>query len=166
MRHGVSVVVRPGERRDVPEMLVLMRALAVFEGYIERFRVTEADLIEHGFGSAPRFGAFVAEHAGKIVGIAVHYQIPWTFDLKPTVILKELFVAEDARGRGVGHALFDRLRAHAVEIGAARVSWTVLADNDPAKRFYEGVGGAPDSIWEPWTMVLPGRASCDGADHP
>jgi GNAT superfamily N-acetyltransferase len=154
MKRGSSVIVRPFERRDVPEMLALMRALATFERYIDRFRVSEADLIEHGLGAAPSFGAFVAEQNGKLVGIAVHYRIPWTFDMKPTLILKELFVAEEARGWGVGRALFERLRAHATEIDAARISWTVLADNDAAKRFYTSVGGARDAVWEPWIMEL------------
>ncbi|ESY27091.1 hypothetical protein X749_23380 [Mesorhizobium sp. LNJC391B00] len=33
-----------------------------------------------------------------IVGIAVHYLIPWTYDLKPVVWLKELYVTEATRG--------------------------------------------------------------------
>jgi GNAT superfamily N-acetyltransferase len=102
-----AVLVRPFERRDVAAVLALMRELAVFERYIAHFRVTEADLLEHGFGAHPRFGVFVAEHGVAIIGIAVHYQIPWTFDLRPILVLKELFVSETARGLGAGTALFD-----------------------------------------------------------
>ena len=41
-----------------------MAALAEFEGYADEFAVSEADLEAHGFGDAPRFGAFVADDGG------------------------------------------------------------------------------------------------------
>ncbi|ESX07397.1 hypothetical protein X727_20250 [Mesorhizobium sp. L103C119B0] len=75
------VRIRPFERQDVGAVLALMRALAVFEGYDDKLRVTEANLIEHGLGPSPRFGVLVAEREGVIVGIAVHYLIP--LDLRP-----------------------------------------------------------------------------------
>jgi len=80
------LAVRPFQRHDVPDVLRLMRGLAIFEGYIDKFRVTEADLVEHGLGDNPRFGVLLAELCGRTVGIAVHYVIPWTYDLKPTLL--------------------------------------------------------------------------------
>jgi len=144
--------IRPFEHGDIGDVLALMRGLAVFEGYIDDFRVTETDLIDHGLGPSPRFGVFVAALAGKIVGIAVHYQIPWTYDLKPVVVLKELFVAEEARGLGAGEALFQQLATYAREIGASKVAWTVLEGNEAAMRFYERQGGAPDTVWQNWRV--------------
>ncbi len=46
--------------------------------------------------------------------MAVTYIIPWTYDLKPTVILKELFIHESARGEGIGKALMKRVASYAV----------------------------------------------------
>ncbi|WP_192247547.1 GNAT family N-acetyltransferase [Mesorhizobium caraganae] len=119
-------MVRPFGRQDVGAVLALMRALAVFEGYDDKFRLTEADLVEHGLGPSPRFGVLVAEREDVIVGIAVHYIIPWTYDLKPVVWLKELYVAEAAGGMAVGHALVEQLRQYAAGIGASAIKWTVL----------------------------------------
>lgn len=150
-----TLSVRPFDHRDVPKVLALMRGLAVFEGYIDTFAVTEKDLIVHGLGDAPRFGVLVAEVDGHVVSIAVHYVIPWTYDLKPTVVLKELFVEEGARSSGAGAALIAALRHHAAAIGAPRIHWTVLAGNEPAKRFYRRNGGSPDEVWQPWTMAVP-----------
>jgi GNAT superfamily N-acetyltransferase len=155
MTSPVNIHVRPFEERDAPRMLVLMRGLASVERYRDRFRVTERDLIAHGLCDLPRFGAFVAEHGGEVIGVAAHYEVPWTFDLRPVVVLKELFVAEDARGLGVGQALFRRLMVHAANLGATRVVWTVLPDNSAARRFYASAGGAPDTAWEHWTLELP-----------
>lgn len=154
---AAAISVRPFERRDVSEVLGLMRDLAVFEGYIDAFRVTEADLIVHGLGATPRFGVFVAEADGSIAGIAVHYLIPWTYDLRPVVVLKELFVAEDARGLNIGRALFGRLEEHARSIEASRIIWTVLADNGAAKQFYRRMGATPETVWENWNKASPMR---------
>jgi GNAT superfamily N-acetyltransferase len=150
----MTVTVRPFERQDVGAVLALMRALAAFEGYDDKLRVTEADLIEHGLGPSPRFGVLVAEREGVIVGIAVHYIIPWTYDLKPVVWLKELYVTEAARGMAVGQALVEQLRQYAAGIGASAIKWTVLKSNLPAKAFYHALGGQPDDIWEPWQLKI------------
>ena len=149
-----AITVRAFERRDVGAVLALMRALAVFEGYDQKLRVTEADLVEHGLGPSPRFGVFVAERDDVIVGIAVHYIIPWTYDLKPVVWLKELYVTEAARGMAVGHALVEELRQYAAGIGASAIKWTVLKSNMPAKAFYQTLGGQPDDIWESWQLKI------------
>ncbi|WP_181176170.1 GNAT family N-acetyltransferase [Mesorhizobium sp. B2-3-4] len=151
-----AMIVRPFARQDVGAVLALMQALAVFEGYDDKFRVTEADVIEHGLGPSPRFGVLVAEVDNEITGIAVHYLIPWTYDLKPVVVLKELYVAESARGMSVGHALVTRLRDHAVGIGASAVKWTVLRSNMPAKAFYRSLGARADEIWDPWLLTIDG----------
>lgn len=152
MKNTLSI--RPFERRDVTAVLALMRGLAVFEGYIDKFTVTEQDLINHGLADAPRFGVLVAEVDGRVVGIAVHYIIPWTYDLKPTVVLKELFVEDGGRSSGTGAALIAALKRHAATIGAPRINWTVLIGNEAAKRFYLRHGGVPDEIWQPWTMAI------------
>ncbi len=136
-----------------------MRELAAFERNIKHFHVTQDDLLDYGFGDTPRFGVFLAEREEKIVGIAVHYRIPWTYDMRPIVVLKELFVSDQARGIGAGRALFQRLLEHASDIGASAVRWTVLRDNDDAKRFYASVGGVLDVVWEPWEIRLPVAAS-------
>lgn len=149
--------VRPFTHDDVEAVWELMRALAVFEGYIDAFAVTPDDLRLYGLGATPAFGVFVAAKGEVLAGIAVHYRIPWTYDLKPVVVLKELYVAEAFRGEGVGQALFARLRANAVEIGASALRWTVLPDNMAAQRFYAGQGAARDADWQHWTLPLQTR---------
>jgi hypothetical protein len=49
-------------------------------------------------------------------------------------------------------------------MGASAIRWTVLADNDEAKRFYKSVGGKRDAVWEPWqlTLISPSVADASG----
>ena len=153
-----TVRVRSFTEADVPELLELMKGLARFEGYIDDFVVEEKHLIDYGLGPDPRFESFVAEadDAEGLVGMAVIYRIPWTYDLKPTLIMKELFVRDDARGKGVGQALLRRIAQRAREIDCPRVQWTVLATNDGAKRFYARAGAFVDPDWESWQLNADG----------
>lgn len=76
--------------------------------------------------------------------------------MRPTLILKEMFVAEAWRGLGVGRLLFDAVRGHANRIGASYLKWTVVAGNEPACAFYRTAGAQPDGKWEPWVLPLDG----------
>jgi GNAT superfamily N-acetyltransferase len=148
-----AVTIRPFERTDTSQLIALMRQLPQFEGDVDAFRVTEADLVRGGLGSTPRFGTFVASEAdATLVGMAVHYTVPWTYDLRPTLVLKELCVVVRARGRGIGHRLMAAVAREAVRIGAPRLAWLVLPENHEARVFYVGLGGHPDAKWEPWVM--------------
>ncbi|MBA2673881.1 GNAT family N-acetyltransferase [Ramlibacter sp.] len=147
------LAVRPAVAADAPRLLQLMRQLAVFEGYDAQFRVTEHDLLRLGLANTipARFAAFVAQQDGApACGYAVTYEIPFTYDLRPTLVLKELYVEEAARGCGAGEALMRRVFAHAGDRGAARLQWDVLPGNEAAKRFYRRLGGSPVTDWERW----------------
>ncbi len=163
-----QIVVRPFTRQDTPQLLDLMKGLARFENYIDAFAVREEDLIRFGLGEDPLFDAQVAcgIHApDQLLGMAVTYMIPWTYDLRPTVVLKELFVAESARHRGVGRALMTKVAHRAVEQGAARLQWTVLPSNGDAQGFYRGLGARPDRDWQPWQLKEPELRSLADLDQ-
>ncbi len=149
-----EITTRPFGRDDVGELLELMLGLARFEGYIDHFRVTEDDLVRHGLGPEPRFEAFVAQRqgSGPLLGTAVVYRIPWTYDMRPTLILKELYVDDRARGQGVGETLMRRVAARALELDCPRVGWTVLKTNVRGAAFYRGLGAAQDAVWDSWGL--------------
>ena len=149
--------VRDFQPDDASQLLDLMKALAKFEGYYQDFRVTESDLLKNGIGPSRAFRAFVAptRHGSRLLGMAITYVIPWTYDLKPVLVLKELFVSREARNRQIGRRLLARVAAYAIELGASRVQWTVLRGNSSAMRFYNANGGTPDTVWQSW--VLPGE---------
>ncbi|MEL7367429.1 MAG: GNAT family N-acetyltransferase [Myxococcota bacterium] len=146
---------RPARRfvaADVPELLILMKGLAQFEGYIDDFRVREADLVRHGLGPQPIFDAWVVDDGVGLLGMAVTYVVPWTYTRYPRLVLKELFVKASARGRGVGKVLLQRVASEALERGCDSVQWTVLKSNAAADRFYRQHGGLPDETWDLWNL--------------
>lgn len=62
----MNITIRPAEARDVPAMLALVKELAVFEKEPEAVTVTEAQMLEDGFGKKPVWFGWVA--AGPVDG--------------------------------------------------------------------------------------------------
>jgi GNAT superfamily N-acetyltransferase len=149
-------MIRRAVASDAPELLALMRGLAQFEGYDDRFAVTVDALLERGFSPQrpPEFIAWVAELDGALVGYALIYVIPFTFDLRPTLVLKELFIDTAARGRKFGHGLMAAVIEHGRSLNARLIRWQVLPDNEPAKRFYRQFAAQLDGAWENWLLQL------------
>ena len=80
-----------------------------------------------------------AREDGRLVGYACLY---WHFSsLLPaeTVLLNDLFVVEDDRGRGVGRALIEASADIARERGAACLQWATAPDNHTAQRLYDSL---------------------------
>jgi GNAT superfamily N-acetyltransferase len=86
------------------------------------------------------FLAFASADAPGAVGLAQLYPSWSSVAARAIWILNDLFVAPEARGRGVGHALLERCRRFAVETGAQRLSLETLAGNTGAQRLYESLG--------------------------
>lgn len=60
--------------------------------------------------------------------------------LKSGFFLKEIYVADAARGAGLGRALMQALAELGIERGHRRIDWTADAEDAPLLRFYEGLG--------------------------
>jgi GNAT superfamily N-acetyltransferase len=89
----------------------------------------------------------------ELVGYACLY---WHFtSLVPaeTVLLNDLFVAESARGEGVGRALIDAAAEVARERGAHHLEWATAPDNKAAQRLYDSTG-AERSEWIEYELRL------------
>ncbi|CAH1652461.1 GNAT family N-acetyltransferase [Hyphomicrobiales bacterium] len=60
--------------------------------------------------------------------------------LKTGFFLKEIYVADAARGTGLGRALMAALAELALERGHRRIDWTADADDAALLRFYDDLG--------------------------
>ncbi len=84
----------------------------------------------------------------------VYYLIPFTYDLKPTLFIKELYVDESARGQNIGRKLMQRAIADAKEKNCGRLKWDVLSDNIKAQSFYKSLGAKHDARWQGFVLQL------------
>jgi GNAT superfamily N-acetyltransferase len=94
-----------------------------------------------------------ARAEGRFLGYACLY---WHFSSTQaveTVLMNDLYVDADARGRGVGRALIEASAAVARERGAARLQWSTAPDNHTAQRLYDATG-AKRSEWIEYELGL------------
>lgn len=136
----MSTVIRAAERRDIPQILAFIRALAEYEREPEAVTATEADLERDGFGPNPFYFCLIAEEDGRPAGFAFYFFNYSTWLGRPGLYLEDLFVLPEFRGCGVGRALLQRVAAIAVEKGCPRLQWEVLDWNQPAIDFYKAMG--------------------------
>jgi GNAT superfamily N-acetyltransferase len=81
-----------------------------------------------------------AWHDGVPLGYACLY---WTFtSLVPAeiVLMNDLYVVPEARGRGIGRALIEASAEAARERGANHLQWVTAPDNETAQRLYDSTG--------------------------
>ncbi|MBT0607201.1 GNAT family N-acetyltransferase [Aequorivita echinoideorum] len=143
------MIVREALREDMPQVLELIKELAVFEKEPEAVEISVADLEREGFGENPLFTCFVAEMDGETVGAALVYFRFSTWKGR-TLHLEDLIVKEAHRGKGIGQALYKKVMQFAFDRGLKRVAWDVLDWNTGAIRFYERSGA---NVLKTWRVV-------------
>jgi GNAT superfamily N-acetyltransferase len=140
---------RPG---DESEILRLVRALAAYEREPDAVETDEGTLARALFAAHPLVHAHVCEEADRIVGMAVWFLSFSTWTGRHSLYLEDLYVEPEWRGQGLGRRLFVRLAARAVELGCARMDWSVLDWNEPAIGFYRRMGARPMDQWTTWRL--------------
>ncbi len=142
----MSVVVRKATKEDMPDVLELIKELAVFEKQPNAVQINIDTLVAEGFGNQPLFTCFVSLLEGQIVGMALCYFRFSTWKGR-SVHLEDLIVKESKRGQGVGMALYKRVMEYAASFNVKRVEWVVLGWNTPAIKFYEKTGATILKDW-------------------
>jgi GNAT superfamily N-acetyltransferase len=143
----MDVDIRKAVVQDMPQVLDLIRELAVFEREPDAVEITISDLQNDGFGKHPAFECFVAEVDGKVEGIALVYNRYSTW--KGRVLhLEDLIVSQKMRGSGLGSALLDEVVRYGSQLGVKRICWEVLDWNEPAIGFYQKKGADVKRDWD------------------
>lgn len=142
----MNITIRKGTKKDLPQVLDLIRELAAYEKAPLEVTVTIEEMERDGFGEHPVFGFFVAEDAGKILGISLYY-IKYSTWKGKCIFLEDIIVTEQYRKHGIGKQLFDEVVKVAKEMNAKRMEWQVLEWNEPAIKFYEKLNANFDKEW-------------------
>ena len=145
----MKCTIRKAEKKDMPQVLELIRELAVFEQEPHAVEVTVADLEAEGFGENNLFNCFVVEVGTEIIGMALVYFRFSTWKGR-TVHLEDLVVKQSYRNQGIGTLLYNKVVAYAKEQGVKRVEWVVLDWNKNAIDFYEKSGA---TLLKDWYLV-------------
>lgn len=132
----MEVNIRKAEKKDINDILSLIKELAAYERAINEVTITHDDLLSDGFGENPLFKVLVAENpAHGIIGMAFWYFAYSTWKGK-CIYLEDIIVKQDFRRQGIGEKLFNEVLKAAKKHKAKRLMWQVLNWNTPAIEFY------------------------------
>lgn len=142
--------VRKAECGDSAAIAALIRELAEFEKLSDQCHASEENVRNALFSENPAARALVLKNGSDVIGYAIYFFNYSTFTGRRGLYLEDLYIQEAFRSRGFGRAMLSALAAEATANDCARMDWTVLAWNEPAKKFYQGLGA---SILEDWRLV-------------
>jgi ribosomal protein S18 acetylase RimI-like enzyme len=80
--------------------------------------------------------------SGECVGFVQLFPSFTSVEARRLWVLNDLYVAPEARGHGVGRALMEAARRHAVATGAKRLTLETMEHNRAAWTLYESLGYA------------------------
>lgn len=138
--------VRPVGRQDLHELLPLVAGYQRFYGAepdVERNRSFFSRFL-HPSDDGLLLGAWVD---GSLVGFATLYWFFSSTRAAESVLMNDLFVRDDVRGRGIGRALINSALDEARRRGAAHLEWFTAPDNVAAQRLYDSMPDAERSTW-------------------
>jgi len=99
------------------------------------------------FGPSPKAHALIVEQDGQPAGFAIYFYNFSTFLGRPGIYVEDVFIRPEFRRAGFGRAIFKYLAQKAVAENCGRMEWWVLDWNEPAIRFYAGLGAVPMDEW-------------------
>jgi len=96
--------------------------------------------LRHGSGERPAFEAYIAECAGKALGLCLFFYSFSSWRGELGVYVQDLYVSEEARGSGLGRRLIAETVRLAKSRGATYLRLSVGRENTTAQEFYRAIG--------------------------
>ena len=137
-----AVTIRPVVPADYEAWLPLWDGYNRFYGRFDATALREdvtAQTWARFFDEDVPLHALVAEHDGKLVGLAHYHFYLSTTLLRDDCYLQDLFTDADCRGQGIGRRLIEAVYDRARERGLARVFWHTQDSNARAQVLYNDV---------------------------
>lgn len=142
----MSINIRIAKKEDCTRLMELINELALYEKAPEEVTVTLSEFEDAGFGSHPVWKTYVAEENNIILGFALFYTRYSTWK-GCRLYLEDFIVTEQARGKGIGKLLFDKVIEESKNGNYNGMVWQVLDWNEPALNFYQKYAAQIEAGW-------------------
>jgi len=140
------MIIRKGVKKDIPQVLDLIKELAEFENAPDQVTNTIERLENDGFGNQPVYDLFVAESENKIIGMAITYFRYSTWKGK-NLYIEDFIINKKFRREGIGLKIFEELKKFAKNTSCVGISLQVLDWNKIGINFYKKLNMKFDKEW-------------------
>ena len=140
------MIIRKGVKKDIPQVLDLIKELAEFENAPDQVTNTIERLENDGFGNQPVYDLFVAESENKIIGMAITYFRYSTWKGK-NLYIEDFIINKKFRREGIGLKIFEELKKFAKNTYCVGISLQVLDWNKIGINFYKKLNMKFDKEW-------------------
>jgi GNAT superfamily N-acetyltransferase len=148
-----NIAIRPTRLSDLPDIVAMVKELAVFERAPDAAIATIADFEVALFGENPSVFAVLAEVNAETAGFALYFRNFSTWLGKHGLYLEDLYVRPEFRGCGVGQSLLSHLAQICLDNGYPRFEWWVLDWNESARKVYHHLGADALTEWIPYRVT-------------
>ena len=142
----MDIDIRKGVKKDLPQVLALIKELADYEKSLDQVDVTLEQLEKDGFDGHPHYYLLVAEEKGEIIGVCFYFIRYSTWKGK-VLFLEDFVVKEEYRRMGIGGMLFEETIRIANKENMDGLHWQVLDWNTTALNFYKKYNASISSTW-------------------
>jgi GNAT superfamily N-acetyltransferase len=141
-----GIAIRPAGEGDVETLFALIMELASYEKLADRV-AGDAEVLRRSLFEQRAAEALLIEDGGEPIGYAIFFTNFSTFECKPGIWLEDVYVRPDHRRGGIGRMVMEHLAGVALERDYMRLEWCALEWNEPALRFYDGLGARRLDDW-------------------
>jgi GNAT superfamily N-acetyltransferase len=145
-------IIRTATKEDVPLILDFIRGLAEYERLLDEVVATPEILSEWLF-EKEKAEVLIGELRGEPVAFALFFHNFSTFLGRAGIYLEDLYVRPEARGKGIGKAMFRFIAKIAATRGCGRLEWWCLDWNKDSIAFYESFGAEAMDDWTVYRLT-------------
>jgi ribosomal protein S18 acetylase RimI-like enzyme len=150
----VTIQIRRASAADLSIVAELFDGYRQFYGQPADYPLAEAFLRDRLTNNESVIFLAVDPATGAGLGFVQLYPSFSSIAARRIWILNDLFVAPAARRRGIGRALLDAARDHALATGAKRLVLSTAAANRQARALYEAYGYKQDAVFLAYRLEL------------
>ena len=146
MTSAAQTTIRPAGEADAELLFGLILELAEYEKLADAVR-GDPEVLRRSLFEQRAAEALIVEAGGEAIGYAIFFTTFSTFECRSGIWLEDVYVRPEHRRGGIGRRVMEHLAGLAVERGHVRLEWCALEWNEPALKFYEGLGARLLGDW-------------------